>query len=743
MVVKMMKWRPWPPLQSKKFKVNLLLCSLEGLEKSGDVEGSKLGVNVKWTGPPKGKLGSRFRRNVKRDSSVEQSVGENGVVEWNEEFEHVCVLTVGKEGGGFQAWHVCLEVVHNLIQEPRTKPSIIGTSFMNLGEFVLSGEDAKQSTKIPVSCCIGGETTEAIFCITLSFLELQTSQETMDAVHRIIVPSLSFIGGHLSSDKDELSALKAGLRKVKFFTEYVAVGRSKKASEEEDGSDEKLSPGSEESEFAESDESASADECEEDGADYRLCSEFKKSLIYGPLAAANLVVEGVLHLDSTENVVGNFWVTNSLPNLEPMPKLIDEPSSSDSDHSLPQTSMRSLLSWKRRKVSFRLVRERGEPLLNKACREEGGDDIDFDRRQSSFPTQPPPVMDNDSDSRVVPNMPGYLDFGDDNFTIGSWEQKELVSRDGQMNLSAKVFFASIDQRSERAAGESACTALVAVIADWLQNNSNSMPIKSQFDTLIREGSLEWRKLCELEEYRERFSDGHFDLETVLQANIRPLSVIPRKSFVGFFQPEGLGDSCEFLQGVMSFDSIWKEITNGSLNGTDNYEPQIYIVSWNDHFFLLKIEKEAYYVIDTLGERLFEGCNQAYILKFDKDTEMYHLPPGEKKPEEEKSNTNLVSVAVENVENVSEQQQENASFQLKDTKPLEAQGNRDREEKLICRGKECCKEFIKGFLAAIPLRELQIDIKKGLMGDFQVHRRLQIEFHFTAESCTPSKDFSMV
>jgi hypothetical protein len=342
------------------------------------------------------------------------------------------------------------------------------------------------------------------------------------------------------------------------------------------------------------------------------------------------------------------------------------------------------------------------------------------------------LQDNDNDSRIVPNMSGCLDFGDDNFTIGSWEHKELVSRDGQMNLATKVFFASIDQRSERAAGESACTALVAVIADWLQNNPNSMPIKSQFDTLIREGSLEWRKLWELEEYRERFSDGHFDLETILQSNIRPLSVIPGKSFIGFFQPEGLGDSCEFLQGVMSFDSIWEEITNDSVNETDNYEPQIYIVSWNDHFFLLKIEKEAYYIIDTLGERLFEGCNQAYILKFDKDTEMYHLPPREKKPEEEKS-----------VKNVSEQQQESAGFQVKDSKPPEDQRNRDTEEKLICRGKECCKEFIKGFLAAIPLRELQIDIKKGLMGNFQLHRQKQIEFHFTAESCTPSKDFSMV
>ena len=57
--------------------------------------------------------------------------------------------------------------------------------------------------------------------------------------------------------------------------------------------------------------------------------------------------------------------------------------------------------------------------------------------------------------------------------------------------------------------------------------------------------------------------------------------------------------------------------------------------------------------------------------FDKDTEMYHLQPGEKKLEEEKRNTNLVSVAMDNVENVSEQQRENGIFQLKDTNPLEA------------------------------------------------------------------------
>ena len=167
------------------------------------------------------------------------------------------------------------------------------------------------------------------------------------------------------------------------------------------------------------------------------------------------------------------------------------------------------------------------------------------------------MQDNESDSRVVPNMPGYLYIGDDNFTIGSCEQEELVSRDGQMNMSAKVFLASIDQRSEWGIGESAYTSLVEVIAYWLQNNSNSMPIKSQFDTLIWEGYLEWRNLFELEEYKERLFDGNFDLETILQANIHPLSIIPRKSFVGFFELEYFVDSCEFFQGVMSFDNIWK------------------------------------------------------------------------------------------------------------------------------------------------------------------------------------------
>ncbi|KAM3341833.1 hypothetical protein P3S68_026799 [Capsicum galapagoense] len=59
-----------------------------------------------------------------------------------------------------------------------------------------------------------------------------------------------------------------------------------------------------------------------------------------------------------------------------------------------------------------------------------------------------------------------------------------------MKLQTQIFFASIDQQSERAAGESACTTLVVVIADWFHCNPEDIPIKSQLDSLICEGSMQ-------------------------------------------------------------------------------------------------------------------------------------------------------------------------------------------------------------------------------------------------------------
>jgi len=329
------------------------------------------------------------------------------------------------------------------------------------------------------------------------------------------------------------------------------------------------------------------------------------------------------------------------------------------------------------------------------------------------------------------NRSSVSEFGDDNFAVGSWEQKEVLSRDGHMKLQTQVFFASIDQRSERAAGESACTALVAVIADWFQNNHDLMPIKSQFDSLIRDGSLEWRNLCENQTYRERFPDKHFDLETVIQAKIRPLSVVPGKSFIGFFHPEGMDEGrFDFLHGAMSFDNIWDEISRAGQECTSNDEPQIYIISWNDHFFILKVEADAYCIIDTLGERLYEGCNHAYILKFDSNTVIYKMQDVAQGSGEKPAN-DLQTVA-EVLEQNDRQIQPISGKEVDSVVDTEEQVKNDQEEEVVCRGKEACKEYIKSFLAAIPIRELQTDVKKGLISSTQTpfHHRLQIEFHYT-------------
>ncbi|GMP35803.1 hypothetical protein CsSME_00008122 [Camellia sinensis var. sinensis] len=137
---------------------------------------------------------------------------------------------------------------------------------------------------------------------------------------------------------------------------------------------------------------------------------------------------------------------------------------------------------------------------------------------------------------------------------------------------------------------------------------------------------------------------------------------------------------------MYFDQIWDEIKKNAEG--DNDMPRIYIVSWNDHFFVLKMDVNAYYIIDTFGEQLFEGYNQAYILRFD----------------------DLVLI--------------------RGTVEKEGVSSDQASEDEICSGKECCREFMKRFLAAIPLRELESKEKKEPVSYFALHQRLQIEFNFT-------------
>ena len=134
------------------------------------------------------------------------------------------------------------------------------------------------------------------------------------------------------------------------------------------------------------------------------------------------------------------------------------------------------------------------------------------------------------------------------------------------------------------------------------------------------------------------------------------------------------------------------------------ESRVYIVSWNDHFFVLKVEADAYYIIDSLGERLYEGCQQAFILKFDDSSVMYG--------------------------------------KIDKAKEVPISGA-SREK--ICRGKECCKEFIKRFLAAIPLWQLEKEEKeekKWSVSSPYLHRQLQIDFHYSSSSSSSASADSL-
>ncbi|KAK4281742.1 hypothetical protein QN277_013200 [Acacia crassicarpa] len=739
MVVKMMKWRPWPPLVSRKYQVTLIVKRLEGCDllRDSTEKGAdglrKLTVEIRWKGP-KLTLSSLRRTAVVRNFTKEvgvDAVAPDAAVVWDEEFRSFCSLSAYKDNV-FHPWEIAFTVFNGLNQKPKSKVPVIGTALVNVAEFASVTDQKDFDLSIPLTPPGGSSESSATLCISMSLVELRAAQENPEMVQRSVVPvsSPTQSGETTVAEKDDLSAIKAGLRKVKILTDYVSIRKQKKACREEECSEGRCSVRSEDGEGNYPFDSDSLDDFEEGESDEGKdgsSSSVRKSFSYGKLA--NAKAEGLFYTSLRLNGDDEDWVYYSNRKSDAVCSQVEDLTVPAPDPSLLQSSKRSILPWRKRKLSFRSPKTKGEPLLKKAYGEEGGDDIDFDRRQlSSDESLSLGWYKTEDDSSA--NRSSVSEFGDDNFAIGCWEQKEVMSRDGHMKLQTQVFFASIDQRSERAAGESACTALVAVIADWFQNNRDLMPIKSQFDSLIREGSLEWRNLCENETYRERFPDKHFDLETVVQARIRPLSVVPERSFIGFFHPEGVDEErFDFLQGAMSFDNIWDEICRAGLESHNNSEPHVYIVSWNDHFFILKVEADAYYIIDTLGERLYEGCNQAYILKFDCSTVIYKVQDAAQASEEKPGGERQTVAAVLEWDNNEQAQQVNG----KEVVPVveaEEKLKSAEEEEVACRGKEACKEYIKSFLAAIPIRELQADVKKGLASSAPLHQRLQIEFNYT-------------
>lgn len=213
------------------------------------------------------------------------------------------------------------------------------------------------------------------------------AQENSELVHKSIVPvqsPLSQSGEASLSEKDEISTIKAGLRKVKILTEFVSTRKSRKPSREEEGSEGNYSARSEDGEYNYPFDSDSLDDFEEGDShseEVKEDSTMRKSFSYGKLAFAN--AGGSFYSSMRVKGDDEDWVyySNHKSDVGSLPK--EESSVSSSEPYVAQSSRRSLLPWRKRKLSFRSPKSKGEPLLKKAYGEEGGDDIDFDRRQLS------------------------------------------------------------------------------------------------------------------------------------------------------------------------------------------------------------------------------------------------------------------------------------------------------------------------------------------------------------------------
>ncbi|XP_027364630.1 uncharacterized protein LOC113871729 [Abrus precatorius] len=380
MVVKMMRWPPWPPLSSKKFEALVIVQRLEGSSSlKKHVEVRSLVVEIKWKGQKGVALSSLKRSSTKRNFTREEvGLSDSGVVEWNQEFRNVCTFNGYKENV-FYPWEVMFTLSNVCNQGAKTRASVAGVASINLAEYVPLAVDKKTEIVVPLNVP-GTYDTNLSLCLSLSLLKLEALQEDLDAVQRstVCVPSSPFPVEALSINKDEISTLKARLRRVKIFTDYVSTGRAKKSSSKDEGSDGRSSNRGEDSEYRYTSDTDSLDN------DTLIISEENKddscvrhSLNYETLASGNSV-GGSPNSSSIFNGKDECWVYYSRQNSDFGGAHLENYNACDQIEY--HISKYRILSWRKRKLHFRSSKVKGELLLKKHYGEEGGDDIDYDRR---------------------------------------------------------------------------------------------------------------------------------------------------------------------------------------------------------------------------------------------------------------------------------------------------------------------------------------------------------------------------
>jgi hypothetical protein len=216
-----------------------------------------------------------------------------------------------------------------------------------------------------------------LFCfqLTLSLAELRIPQQSPDALQRsVVVPPMSpSSGDSVPFGKDDVSVIKVGLRNLKILRDLVSTRRFRKTNQAYDGIEEKYYIHSDGAEFSCDTDSLDDDLDERDQDDDLGGPTVRKSFSYGSLHTMNFgALLSAQRIDGDDEGWVHYSHQNSYASYEQVP------SSTAEEHiSIPVRRKKSILPARWRKT--KLPKVKGEPLL-KQYGEEGGDDIDYDRR---------------------------------------------------------------------------------------------------------------------------------------------------------------------------------------------------------------------------------------------------------------------------------------------------------------------------------------------------------------------------
>ncbi|KAL0317206.1 UNVERIFIED_CONTAM: hypothetical protein Sangu_2134900 [Sesamum angustifolium] len=304
MVVKMMKWRPWPPLSSKKFEARITVHHLGGLFPS-----------------PNSKILQDFHFSAYKE-------------------------------GSFHPWKVSFAVFNGLKQGTNNNLPIVATASLNLADFASAAEKQDGEVDVPLTIpCTYGDGSISLY-LSISLLELRNAEDPPEpTIPRPILyfPRSPCYGEMFSMEKEDISTRKASPIRVNIFKGLSAL-RSKK----EEGSDGRSSDRSEDVEFNYVLDTDSLDDSDEgESEEVKQDSRVRKSFSYGTLAYANHA--GVSIYSNTSSSEDEDWIYYSHRKSDGAHIYPGDIKTPVAEHSTQQNSKLRLLPWRKRKLKLQIT----------------------------------------------------------------------------------------------------------------------------------------------------------------------------------------------------------------------------------------------------------------------------------------------------------------------------------------------------------------------------------------------------